>query len=147
MQKLPKLLKMTALLAVSGSILGGCQAANQPFQGSKTNHFNPYNQNAARHQTPFKAFKAPKRKNVQPFYNQYGQLVYPQRAVYQQGRVIMPMLSPIMAAGRTVTDVQAALRDGLASQLRDPRVAVTPRAYSPQQVFVGGQVQQPGTYT
>ena len=224
MQKLPKLLKMTALLAVSGFILGGCQAANQPFQGSKTNHFNPYGHNTGQYQTPFKSFKAPKRKNIQPFYNQYGQLVYPQRAVYQQpnvkkpkkqkkyknltarlrgekqlayqvhaprpgpfdqfqrwvdyepeyrlypgdqldvvvqsapelsrtltigpdGRVIMPMLSPIMAAGRTVTDVQAALRSGLASQLRDPRVAITPRAYSPQQVFVGGQVQQPGTYT
>ncbi|MEP6343170.1 MAG: polysaccharide biosynthesis/export family protein [Maricaulaceae bacterium] len=63
------------------------------------------------------------------------------------GRVIMPMLKPIMAAGRTVTHVQSELRAGLAKQLRDPTIAVTPRAYAPQQIFIGGQVQAPGTYT
>ena len=62
------------------------------------------------------------------------------------GRIIMPMLQPIMAAGRSITQVQSALRAGLAQQLRDPTIAVTPRAYAPQQIFIGGQVQTPGTY-
>lgn len=63
------------------------------------------------------------------------------------GRVVMPMSEPIMAAGRTFTQLQAALMAELAKQLRDPRVAVTPRAYAPEQIYVGGQVGQAGTYT
>lgn len=63
------------------------------------------------------------------------------------GRIIMPMLQPIMAAGRSITQIQNEIKAGLAQQLRDPTIAVTPRAYAPQQIFIGGQVQTPGTYT
>ena len=63
------------------------------------------------------------------------------------GRIVMPMAKPVMAAGRTMEYVQQALRAELASQLRDPTLAVTPRAYGPQQIFVGGEVGQQGTYT
>ena len=63
------------------------------------------------------------------------------------GRVVMPMSRPIMAAGRTFQQVQAELSAELATQLRDPTIAVTPRAYAPEQIYVGGQVNQPGTYT
>lgn len=63
------------------------------------------------------------------------------------GRIVMPMSQPILAAGKTFTQVQAALMAELSKQLRDPRVAVTPRAYAPEQIFVGGEVAQPGTYT
>lgn len=63
------------------------------------------------------------------------------------GRVVMPMSRPIMAAGRTFGQVQSELMAELGKQLRDPTLAVTPRAYSPEQIFVGGQVGQPGTYT
>lgn len=63
------------------------------------------------------------------------------------GRVVMPMSKPIMAAGRTFQQVQGELSAELGKQLRDPTIAVTPRAYSPEQIYVGGQVGQPGTYT
>lgn len=63
------------------------------------------------------------------------------------GRIVMPMSQPIMAAGRSFVQVQQLLRTELSKQLRDPTVAVTPRAYAPQQIFVGGEVGQPGTYT
>ena len=63
------------------------------------------------------------------------------------GRVVMPMSRPIMAAGRTFQQVQGELTAELGTQLRDPTLAVTPRAYSPEQIYVGGQVNQPGTYT
>lgn len=63
------------------------------------------------------------------------------------GRVVMPMTQPIMAAGRSFTQVQQMLSTQLGKQLRDPRIAVTPRAYGPQQIFVGGAVGQQGTYT
>ena len=63
------------------------------------------------------------------------------------GRVVMPMTKPVMAAGRSMKALEAALSAQLAKQLVDPGVAVTPRAYSAQQVFVGGQVGAQGTYT
>jgi polysaccharide export outer membrane protein len=63
------------------------------------------------------------------------------------GRVVMPMSRPIMAAGRTFLQVQHELMGELGKQLRDPRIAVTPRAYAPEQIYVGGQVGAPGTYT
>ena len=63
------------------------------------------------------------------------------------GRVVMPMSRPIMAAGRTFLQVQYELMAELGKQLRDPRISVTPRAYAPEQIYVGGQVGQPGTYT
>lgn len=63
------------------------------------------------------------------------------------GRVVMPMSQPIMAAGRSFVQVQNLLSAELAKQLRDPTVAVTPRTYAPQQIFVGGEVGQAGTYT
>ena len=63
------------------------------------------------------------------------------------GRIVMPMSRPVMAAGRSFVELQSLLRAELAKQLRDPTVAVTPRAYAPQQIFVGGEVGQPGTYT
>jgi len=63
------------------------------------------------------------------------------------GRIVMPMSAPIMAAGRSFEQVRQALQAELSKQLRDPTVAISPRAYAPQQIFVGGQVGQPGTYT
>lgn len=63
------------------------------------------------------------------------------------GRVVMPMTRPIMAAGRTFEQLQAELTGELSKQLRDPTIAISPRAYSPSQIYVGGQVNQPGTYT
>lgn len=62
------------------------------------------------------------------------------------GRIVMPMTQPIMAAGKPFTQVQHELSTQLSKQLRDPRIAVTPRAYGPQQIFVGGAVGQQGTY-
>ena len=63
------------------------------------------------------------------------------------GRVVMPMSRPIMAAGRTFLQLQHELMGELSKQLRDPTIAVTPRAYAPEQIYVGGQVGAPGTYT
>ncbi len=62
------------------------------------------------------------------------------------GRIVMPNVPPIMAAGRTFTYVEGALSAELAKLLRNPKIAVTPRAYSPQQIFVGGEVGAQGTY-
>ena len=63
------------------------------------------------------------------------------------GRILMPFSDPIMAAGKNMVQVQHELKAELAKQLRDPTVAITPRAYGPQQIYVGGEVGQAGTYT
>lgn len=63
------------------------------------------------------------------------------------GRIVMPMTQPIMAAGKTMMQVQGELQAQLGKQLRDPSISVTPRAYGPQQFYVGGEVGAPGTYT
>ena len=62
------------------------------------------------------------------------------------GRIVMPNVEPIMAAGRTFAHVQNAIGAQLATILRNPKVSVNPRAYSPQQIFVGGEVGAQGTY-
>jgi len=63
------------------------------------------------------------------------------------GRVAMPHIKPTMAAGRTFTELQQSLETQLATVLRDPKLAVTPRTYAPEQIYIGGQVGQQGTYT
>lgn len=63
------------------------------------------------------------------------------------GRISMPMISPIMAAGRSLPQIQNMLKVELAKQLRDPALAVTSRTFAPQQIYVGGEVGQQGTYT
>ncbi len=66
--------------------------------------------------------------------------------VAPDGRIHMPMVEPIMAAGRSIPFVKQALEAGLAKQLRDPKVSLTARAFAPQNIYVGGQVAQQGVY-
>ena len=63
------------------------------------------------------------------------------------GRIVMPYIKPIMAAGRDFGQVERDLSAELAGVLRDPSIAITPRAYGPQQIYIGGEVGQQGTYT
>ncbi|MGB0907819.1 MAG: polysaccharide biosynthesis/export family protein, partial [Maricaulaceae bacterium] len=63
------------------------------------------------------------------------------------GRIVMPHIQPTMAAGRTFTELKGSLELQLASVLRDPTLAVTPRAYSPEQIYIGGEVTRQGTFT
>ena len=63
------------------------------------------------------------------------------------GRISMPMSQPIMVAGQALPFVKKALEAELGKQLRDPTLAVTNRAFAPQQIYVGGEVGQQGTYT
>ncbi len=62
------------------------------------------------------------------------------------GRISMPMAGSIMAAGRTIPWLEQAVRTEMAKQLVDPTTAITSRAFAPQNIFVGGQVAQQGTY-
>lgn len=60
------------------------------------------------------------------------------------GRVRMPYAGSIQAAGMTIDDLETSLVAALTSELRDPRVFVSATAFGSQQIFVSGEVTEPG---
>jgi protein involved in polysaccharide export with SLBB domain len=62
------------------------------------------------------------------------------------GRISIPMGGTVMAAGRTIPWLEQSIRAELAKQLVDPTTAITSRAFAAQNIYVGGQVSQQGTY-
>lgn len=66
--------------------------------------------------------------------------------VQPDGRVTMPLIAPVMAADRTIPELQDILTRAYASQLLRPQVTVTMKQATPLKVFVGGEVTTPGVY-
>lgn len=66
--------------------------------------------------------------------------------VAPDGRVSLPLVQPIMVADRTLPDLEAALEQSYAGQLRRPDVEVSLKTSMPIRVFVGGEVDKPGVY-
>lgn len=62
------------------------------------------------------------------------------------GRIRVPLSGPVLAAGRTVDEVRVGLVMALSSQLQDPDVELIVTEFGSQQVFVGGEVNQPGLF-
>ncbi len=62
------------------------------------------------------------------------------------GRVQMPLAPPVMAANLTIGQLEQKLRKALSSQLINPNVEITPRAFGSQRIYVGGEVGQPGVF-
>ena len=65
--------------------------------------------------------------------------------VQPDGRVALPLITPVLVADRSVEDAEAALSQAYASQLWRPRVTISVRP-QPLKVFVGGEVSKPGIY-
>jgi polysaccharide export outer membrane protein len=63
--------------------------------------------------------------------------------VQPDGRIVAPLIGPVMAADRSVPELQAALTEAYSAQLLRPYVDVIPKA-APLKVFVGGEVDKPG---
>lgn len=63
--------------------------------------------------------------------------------VQPDGRIALPLIGTVMAADRTVPDLEAAVAQAYASQLLRPQVDITAKA-APLKVFVGGEVGNPG---
>jgi protein involved in polysaccharide export with SLBB domain len=66
--------------------------------------------------------------------------------VQPDGRISLPLIAPVMAADRTVPELQDALTSAYASQLRRPAVSVTVKTATPLKVFVVGEVDKSGVY-
>jgi len=65
--------------------------------------------------------------------------------VQPDGRIMLPLLAPQMAAGKTSGELEQSLAAAYASQLLRPGVEVVVKA-QPLKVFVGGEVSKPGVY-
>lgn len=66
--------------------------------------------------------------------------------VQPDGRVVLPLLGPVMAADRTIFELEDAITDAYGSQLLRPQVQVSVKSTAPLKVFVGGEVGTPGVY-
>ena len=66
--------------------------------------------------------------------------------VNDTGRIALPLIGAVRAAGSSTTELEATVTGGLkkAGMLRDPSVAVEVIAYRP--IFVLGEVNKPGQY-
>ncbi len=62
------------------------------------------------------------------------------------GRVVMPLAQPVMAANLSIEQLEQKLRMALSSQLVDPELELSPLTYGSQRIFVGGEVGQGGIY-
>ena len=65
--------------------------------------------------------------------------------VQPDGRIALPLIGSMMAADRTVPELQASLAEAYSTQLLRPMVEVSPKA-APLKVFVGGEVRNPGIF-
>jgi protein involved in polysaccharide export with SLBB domain len=62
------------------------------------------------------------------------------------GRIALPLIGQVMAADRSLGELNATLSQAYASQLVRPIVEVTLKAAGPLKVFVGGEVTTAGVY-
>ena len=60
------------------------------------------------------------------------------------GRIHLPLISPVMVADQTVDQIRANLMNQMSTTLVDPSLDTVISEYGPQQAFVGGEVNQPG---
>lgn len=60
------------------------------------------------------------------------------------GRISLPLVGQIMAADRTIAEVERDASEAYASQLRRPIVEITLKTAGPIRVWVGGEVRNPG---
>ena len=66
--------------------------------------------------------------------------------VQPDGRITLPLIAPVMAADRTVAELQADLTRAYATQLLRPEVQIQIKTASPLKIFVGGEVGTPGVF-
>jgi polysaccharide export outer membrane protein len=66
--------------------------------------------------------------------------------VQPDGRISLPLIPPVMAADRSVPEIERALAQAYASQLLRPEIDVSVKQAAPLKVYIGGEVKNPGVY-
>ena len=85
------------------------------------------------------------RFNFGPAQNTYGDLIRESR-VRPDGRVSVYPVGDVIAAGRTIPELQQAVVDMMSSEYRFPRVAIEVFEMAGNRVHVFGQVKKPDSY-
>ncbi len=62
------------------------------------------------------------------------------------GRLYPAAIDPVLAADKSIPQIQVEVQNAYARILRDPGVNVTPRTFASNIIFVGGQVNEPGQF-
>lgn len=66
--------------------------------------------------------------------------------VRPDGKITLPLLNDVQAAGLTPMELAHTIRDGLKKYLTDPQVSVTVQQINSQRVYVTGEVVRPGAF-
>lgn len=66
--------------------------------------------------------------------------------VQPDGRIALPLINPVMAADRTIEELQGSITQAYSSQLLRPQAQVSVKSTTPLKVFVGGEVKNPGVF-
>ena len=67
-------------------------------------------------------------------------------AVRPDGHISTTVAPDEVAAGRSVPELTAALRQDYGRDLRNPRISVIVKSFSPTRIYVGGEVNNPGEF-
>ncbi len=62
------------------------------------------------------------------------------------GRIALPLIGQVLAADRTISELEYHIAEAYASQLVRPNVEITLRQAGPLKVWVDGEVRTPGVY-
>ncbi len=157
---LPSLL-MLALLLITGCV-ETVHDPNQPYgldspQIMRNANYGSGNANPGLRRSSFQPVQFQTWVNSDPVYrllpgDQLNITVYSAPELNQtlivgpDGRVIMPLAQPVMAANLTIEQLEQRLSHALSSQLIDPKLELSPLSYGSQRIFVGGEVKQPGIF-
>ena len=66
--------------------------------------------------------------------------------VQPDGRIALPLIAPVMVADRSIAEIEGELAQAYSSQLLRPEIDVSVKQAAPLQIFVGGEVKNPGVY-
>lgn len=67
-------------------------------------------------------------------------------AVRPDGKISLPLLNDVQAAGLTPAQLRDQLTEGAKQYVADPNVTIVVRQINSRKVFITGQVQKPGPY-
>jgi len=66
--------------------------------------------------------------------------------VRPDGHISTTIAGDVVAAGRTIPELDTSLRGDYAHDLQNPRISVVVKSFAPTRIYVGGEVNNPGEF-
>ncbi len=148
-------LLLLGLVSAGGALASGCGGGGVDLMGGGSGQSADGNRVQSVGRTAFPEIGFSDWTDIEPEYVLYpgdeieiatptaSELTRTQR-IGPDGRVSLPLVGQIMAADRTIAEVERDASDAFATQLRRPIVEVTLKTAGPIRVWVGGEVRTPG---